>query len=134
MPIMMAATMRPVFREVPGMSLNQQFPGKKSPCIVGCGSSKKYIGRPTFDYTTAMQENDVPGQPPGLAKIMGSHHNLNSAGADLLHDVLNRFCGGRIKVGGRLIEEQDSRVSRQSARQREPLLFATRQSACWASL
>jgi hypothetical protein len=81
-----------------------------------------------------MQKNNFPSQPPGFAKIMRRHHDLNSAGADLLNYVLNRFCGGGIKVGGRLIEEQHARVSRQRTRQREPLLFAARQSPCRASL
>ena len=77
----------------------------------------------------AVKQDDVAGQPPGFAEIMGRHHHLDAALADGADDILDRLGGGGIEARGRLVQEQYGRVAGERARQREALLLAAGQSA-----
>ena len=51
-------------------------------------------------------------------------HNVGAALHDSLQRVLNRVFGDRIQGGGGLVQDQDARVLKHHAGNREPLLFA----------
>ena len=80
-----------------------------------------------FHDTAAVKHDDVAGQPPRFAEIVGRHHDLDVALADGADDVLHRLGGGRIEARGRLVEEQHGRIARERPRQRQPLLLAAGQ-------
>jgi len=71
-----------------------------------------------------MHEHDIAGETFRLAEVMRAHHDLDAARAYGANDVFDRFGGGRVEACGRFVEEQDAGVTRECARQREPLLLA----------
>ena len=79
------------------------------------GASKKGCGGARLDDAATMQQDDLAGQPPRLAEIVGRHHDLDAARGDGADHVLDRLGRGGIEAGGRLVEEQHV-GSRASAR------------------
>src|SRR5262244_525983 len=71
-----------------------------------------------------MYEHDLAGEAPGLAEIVGRHHNLDPARSNGADDVLDRLGRGRIEARGRLVEHEDLRLLGERARERQPLLLA----------
>src|SRR6185503_10410946 len=89
---------------------------------------EEFCGWRVFDQPAAMHEHDIAGKALGLAEVMRAHHDFHAACAHGANDVFDRFGCGRVEACGWFIEEQDAGVTRESARQREPLLLAARQA------
>src|SRR5581483_6812126 len=76
-----------------------------------------------------VQEQHFVAQAPRLAEVVRGHHDLRPGGVERLDEGLDLARRAGVEVGGRLVEEEELRVQRPSARQREALLLAARQRA-----
>ena len=73
------------------------------------------------------KSQDLVREPPGLVHSMLNEHDRRRApGSQVGEPLQERGRTGRIQVGGRLIQDQDSGLRGQHAGQGEPLLLAAR--------
>src|SRR5215468_4530687 len=69
--------------------------------LLSCAAASAGISR----AAAAMQEHDVAGKAPRLAKVVRGHHDLDVALGDGANQVLERLGGRGIEARGRLVEE-----------------------------
>ena len=80
--------------------------------------------RRALDEAAARQKHDVAGEAARLPDVVRRHHDLHARGRNRTHDVLDALGRGRIEARGRLVEEENFRIARERAGQREALLLA----------
>ena len=86
------------------------------PLRLRCDRPRKEIfRRPVLKDAACDHEYHIAGETAGLAEIVGREHDLNPGGGNFRNDVFNRFGGGGIEIGGRLVEEENFRVSGERA-------------------
>ncbi len=93
-------------------------------------SHEKIGGTVLLAQCAADQKNHVAREPAYLAEIVRGHHDLDTGLRRHQNDLLNAAGRRGIEIGGRLVEQQDLRIARQRAGQRQPLLFAAREPPC----
>ena len=76
-----------------------------------------------------VEEQDLIGQAPRLAQIMGGHHDLGAGTMDRLYQLFDGAGGRGIQARRRLVEEQHLRLQRPGARQGQALLLAAGEHA-----
>src|ERR1700736_329027 len=88
--------------------------------------STQHLLRPTqLHQSTVLDERDAMAQAPRLVAVVRHHHEREAAFADEVADeALDTDLGLLVQRRRRLIQQQDLRPVRQSARQRYPLLLA----------
>ena len=82
-----------------------------------------------LDGATFGQDSHVFSQAGDLAEIMRHQNDLRAAGRNRGNDPLNGIRGGRIEMGGRLVEKEQVGLGHERARERQPLLLAPRKPA-----
>ncbi len=71
-----------------------------------------------------MQEHHLVGEAPRLAEIVGDEDNLDALPVRRPDDALDHLHRGGIEADGRFVEEENLRVDREGAGERQTLLFA----------
>src|SRR6185503_9475223 len=77
----------------------------------------------------AAHEQDLVGETVRLAEIVRGHDDLAARLVHREHDRFHHARGGRIEIGGGLVEEQNFGIERPCARERHALLLAAREPA-----
>src|SRR5689334_11259209 len=108
----------------------QEFAGQIGRCLSASGRFEEGGRRRVFDEPTAVEKDDVVGEPARLAEVVRGHHDLGAGGADAGDDLLDGACRRGIEAGGRRVEEQHVGAQRPGARQCDALLLAAGQHAC----
>ena len=70
----------------------------------GAGVLEEFLGLRPFDEATLMHEDDVVGEAPGLAQIVGGHDDLGPGAVDLGDQRFDPPRRRRVEIGGRLVE------------------------------
>ncbi len=65
---------------------------------------------------------------PGLGRfeIVGAHQHRLALRNKFMQDTLQHFFGSGVDAGGRFVEQQDLRLTRQSASEKDALLLSAR--------
>src|SRR5687767_2870782 len=90
------------------------------------GLREKALDRRALDKPPAVHEQDLVAEAPRLAQVVGRHHDLGAARANLADDRLQLSRRTGIEVSGGLVEKQHFRAQRPRAGERELLLLAAR--------
>ncbi len=90
---------------------------------------KKRGCRAGFDDPAAHQKDNIAGEAPGLADVMGRHQDAGAIGLCGLQDGFDFPRCPPVQIGAWLVQKQDLRVADQRTCEGKFLLFAARKLA-----
>src|SRR5262249_29332769 len=92
----------------PGMTAmsHQQLSRDERPRLRRARCGEKLRRRRAFDHAAAVEQDDVAGQTPRLAEVVGRHDHLDAARGDGANDVFDRLGGGGVEAPRRPRAEQ----------------------------